>query len=420
MFNYCSKLETLDLSSFDTSNVKSMAIMFKYCFVLTNLDISSFDTSNVTTMNSMFYCCTGLTQLDLSSFNTKKVTNMGYMFYTYSWSTKLKTIYVSDNFDTSGVTTSTNMFYGCAKLVGGAGTVYSADHINKEYAIIDGTGGNPGYFTQGYVKPVIKDSTGSKINLASIAEHYGDYVKYKGTTDKYQLFLVDTAGKYSNGEPRIWLQYNPYVGGVKLNSHYETTGINTANSILWQVNPDLDSKYGSIIRGLSTWNENLKGVAYLCNPERWNTTYVASEDVEKGAYAIGGVSAEMFCDSYNQARGIISTSEVYFEAKAFNKNSTYGYWYKPNGMTNEQFYDGDYGNHTNYSSYPLPTNEYGGMYRPGSSQYTWLTSPSAGPTDNVCCVGGNNGRLTAYVTSYNYGVRPAVSLPADVQIQLEN
>ena len=74
---------------------------------------------------------------------------------------------------------------------------------------------------------VVKDSTGKAINLATIAEHYGDDVTYNG--QPYQLFYVDTVGKYSNGEPRIWLQYKTYVSGVKLSDHYETTGILTIN-----------------------------------------------------------------------------------------------------------------------------------------------------------------------------------------------
>lgn len=81
---------------------------------------------------------------------------------------------------------------------------------------------------------------------------------------------------------------------------------------------------GETIRGLSSWNNNIKGVAYLCNPENWNSTYLAEGDSAKGAYAIGGVSAELFCDSYNQARNKQSTDADYFDAKSFNKNNTYG------------------------------------------------------------------------------------------------
>ena len=82
--------------------------------------------------------------LDLSSFNTSNVTNMSYMFRN---SYKLTTIYVSNKFLTNKVTSSSNMFSGDTKLVGGAGTVYDSSNIDKTYARIDGGTSSPGYFT---------------------------------------------------------------------------------------------------------------------------------------------------------------------------------------------------------------------------------------------------------------------------------
>ena len=81
MFNSCSKLTNLDVSSFNTSNVTSMYSMFSGCSNLTTLDLSSFDTSKVTSMQYTFYYCYALTTLDLSNFDTSNVTNMEYTFY---------------------------------------------------------------------------------------------------------------------------------------------------------------------------------------------------------------------------------------------------------------------------------------------------------------------------------------------------
>ncbi|MCD7949096.1 MAG: DUF285 domain-containing protein [Erysipelotrichaceae bacterium] len=50
MFYNDYSLISLDLSSFDTSNVTSMAYMFSGCSSLIDLDISSFDTSNADTI----------------------------------------------------------------------------------------------------------------------------------------------------------------------------------------------------------------------------------------------------------------------------------------------------------------------------------------------------------------------------------
>ena len=80
MFYNCSSLTSLDVSSFNTSNVMFMHYMFNNCSALTSLDLSNFNTTNVKFMNYMFNNCSSLTSLDLSSFNTAKVTDMSYMF----------------------------------------------------------------------------------------------------------------------------------------------------------------------------------------------------------------------------------------------------------------------------------------------------------------------------------------------------
>ena len=99
-----SKAATLDLSSFDTSKVINMSNMF-YRSPATTLDLSNFDTSNVTNMSSMFYVSQATT-LDLSSFNTSKVTDMSWMF-----SDSQATTLNLSNFNTSNVTNMKKMFY---------------------------------------------------------------------------------------------------------------------------------------------------------------------------------------------------------------------------------------------------------------------------------------------------------------------
>ena len=129
----------------NTSEVTNMGHMFNGCIELTSLDLSRFNTSKVTHMNQMFQFCYELTSLDLSSFNTAKVTDMHYML---DYCTNLRTIYVGDGWSTAAVTNSTSMFRNCTSLVGGQGTTYDANHIDKAYAHIDGGPSNPGYFTE--------------------------------------------------------------------------------------------------------------------------------------------------------------------------------------------------------------------------------------------------------------------------------
>ncbi len=80
MFRYCSHLSELNLNHFDTSNVTNMARMFERCTALTMLNINNFDTTNVTDMSYMFGNCGELTTLDLTHFDTSNITNMGSMF----------------------------------------------------------------------------------------------------------------------------------------------------------------------------------------------------------------------------------------------------------------------------------------------------------------------------------------------------
>ena len=102
-------------------------------------------------MSFMFHGCSSLTSIDLSSFNTSNVTDMYRMFLGCN---ELTTIYTTAGFDTTNVTSGGEMFKNCVKLKGGGTpqTAYDSSHIDKEYARIDGgsTSATPGYFS---VKP---------------------------------------------------------------------------------------------------------------------------------------------------------------------------------------------------------------------------------------------------------------------------
>ena len=112
MFYDAGKIETLDLSAFDTSNVTTMYGLFNGMRALKNLNISSFNTQNVTEMQEMFQYNSSLTSLDLSHFDTRKVTNMRWMFNEMSNVTSLDL----SSFDTGKVTDMYGMFKSAAKL----------------------------------------------------------------------------------------------------------------------------------------------------------------------------------------------------------------------------------------------------------------------------------------------------------------
>ena len=112
MFYFLPDLISLDLSSFDTSQVTDMRYMFSELSGLADLNLSNFDTSKVTNMEGMFSEVSKLTNLDLSSFDTSRVTNMGLMF---SFTSKLVSLNLS-NFNTSQVTVMNRMFANIPNL----------------------------------------------------------------------------------------------------------------------------------------------------------------------------------------------------------------------------------------------------------------------------------------------------------------
>ena len=164
MFVDCSSLTSLDVSNFNTQNVTDMHYMFGRCFALKSLNVSHFDTQNVKDMNSMFYNCSRLTSLDVSNFNTQNVTDMHHMFsrctrlksldlskfdtqnvesmHDMFWdSSALATIYVSDKFVTTKVSSGADMFKDCTSLKGAIDFDGSkTDHTYANY--------KTGYFTK--------------------------------------------------------------------------------------------------------------------------------------------------------------------------------------------------------------------------------------------------------------------------------
>lgn len=68
MFLDCTKLSSVDVSSFNTSNVQYFLSVFQNCSSLTRLDLKNFDNSSATTMNDMFNGCKNLQFLDIRNF----------------------------------------------------------------------------------------------------------------------------------------------------------------------------------------------------------------------------------------------------------------------------------------------------------------------------------------------------------------
>ncbi len=80
MFYHCEKIQSIDISSFDTSLVTNMAYMFGSCSSLTSLNLSGIDTSRVTNFSGFLSGCSSLTSVDISSINTTRNNGVNYFF----------------------------------------------------------------------------------------------------------------------------------------------------------------------------------------------------------------------------------------------------------------------------------------------------------------------------------------------------
>ena len=110
---YKKKVDVDEIENLDTSNVMDMSSMFnRTIFNSDSLDLSSWDVSNVKFTTNMFYYCNNLKYLDLSNWNTQSLTTAYGMFY---YCKNLEYLDLS-NWDTSNIKSTQNMFNGCINL----------------------------------------------------------------------------------------------------------------------------------------------------------------------------------------------------------------------------------------------------------------------------------------------------------------
>ena len=100
-----SKMKKIDVSSFDTKNVKIFNAMFSGSEATEIIGYENFNTSSATTFASMFRQ-TKIKSIDVSKYNTSNVTNMSAMFE----GSEATSIIGLNNFNTSKVTSMKQMF----------------------------------------------------------------------------------------------------------------------------------------------------------------------------------------------------------------------------------------------------------------------------------------------------------------------
>ena len=106
------KINPYGIEAFNTTHVTTMAHMFENNKV-SELDLSHFSSASLTAtgMIGMFNGCSNLLSLDLTSFYTSQVTNMDYLF---NGCTRMQELHIN-NFDMNNVSSMTDM---CKNLCG--------------------------------------------------------------------------------------------------------------------------------------------------------------------------------------------------------------------------------------------------------------------------------------------------------------
>ena len=133
-FKNFTKLEKI--SGFENLNTELLTNptgIFSGCSSLKSIDLSSWNTSNVVTMSRMFYECYSLKELDLSAFNTE---SLATMHYTFANCQSLRKIFVGDGWKLKENVTGLNTFLNCIELSGNI--AYDENKVSCLYATING------------------------------------------------------------------------------------------------------------------------------------------------------------------------------------------------------------------------------------------------------------------------------------------
>lgn len=260
MFCQCSSLTKLTLGNFNTDKVTVMSGLLNGCSSLTEIDLSSLNTSSVESLFLMFDGCTSLKTLDLSNFNTARVTNMVQMFRNC---TDLTTIYVGSGWTTSEVTNSDGMFTNCMSLVGGAGTVYDANHFDHTYAHIDEGASNPGYFTRSGDSPWVDPTEKVETPYFRMESDYNNEVMIQTDTDEAEIFYTQNSRMIQGNDTDFgfgdW-NLNWKVSGS--NSSYQVTSGGYNNSYCLKLTSATASTFGSAQAGYKFVNALTKDTYY--------------------------------------------------------------------------------------------------------------------------------------------------------------
>ena len=127
-------LESVDLSSLDTSRVTEMYSLFEGCTSLTSLDIADLDTSAVTNMGSVFRSCESLTSLPIEGWDVSACESFQNMFRKC---TSLASLDLS-GWDTTSLKHADYVFEGCSALTSLDVSNWSFPHATSMKMFVSG------------------------------------------------------------------------------------------------------------------------------------------------------------------------------------------------------------------------------------------------------------------------------------------
>ena len=167
------------IENLNVSEASSLRYMFGWCRSLETVDLSSFDTSNVEDMSCMFFGCSALKTVFAREFDT-------------------------DSLNPSG---GNYMFDGCESLVGGKGTAYDSTRVDATYARLDGGSSAPGYFTAPPMTPkVLVENYGKTLRFV-----YDNVTPAGAKGTDWCLFRDD-----SSPELASWIPWSDFMNDVTL------------------------------------------------------------------------------------------------------------------------------------------------------------------------------------------------------------
>ena len=137
MFYGCGDLVSIDLSNWDVSRNTTFNHFFTDCYNLKDVNFSGWDTSNVELFAAMFNNCNIIEYLDLSDFDTQNAKHFDQMF---EYCAKLKEIKGLENWNTSNVVSFYEMFSGCGSLTELNLSTFNTSNVADTFRNFNGCG----------------------------------------------------------------------------------------------------------------------------------------------------------------------------------------------------------------------------------------------------------------------------------------